>query len=123
MQSTNQPPQPMIEILSRVAHELRDLAASTDGLHCLVDNIKWESIVEKHALMQSAQALDVFEQRLSGLSDFIFALADLMPSQWEVEGHVASRKVKLTALAVRLANQPSSPSTINQHIPGDLEFF
>lgn len=119
---TNQP-QPMIEVLSSIAHELRDLAGSTDRLHCLVGHIKWESIVEKNAFMRSAQGIDAIEQRLSALSDFISALTDLIPPQWEVEGHVAMRKIKLAELAARLSNQQAGPSTTVQHIAGESEIF
>lgn len=114
-------PQPLTDLLTRVAHELRDLAKDTDRLHCLVDNVKWDSVKEKNDLMRSAQAIDSIEQRLSALSDFITALVELAPVQWEVEGHVASKRVKLAELAARLLDHPRTPTGV--HHAGESEFF
>ncbi|PWB82589.1 MAG: hypothetical protein C3F11_11070 [Methylocystaceae bacterium] len=113
--------QPLTDVLTRVAHELRNLAKDTDRLHCLVDNVHWAGVEEKDEVMRSAQAIDAIEQRLSALSDFVAALAELAPAQWEVEGHLASQKVKLAELAGRLSDQPHTPSAV--HHAGDSEFF
>jgi hypothetical protein len=104
----------------RIAEELRDAAKDTDRLHCLVDGVEWRSVKEKEELIRSAQLIDAIEQRLSGLSDFVSALADLAPDQWLLQGHVASQNVKLAALAARLAALPHSGSS---HPAGESEFF
>lgn len=114
-------PQPLIDILSRVARELRDAARDTDRLHCLVDGVEWGNVKEKEELIRSAQLIDAIEQRLSGLSDFVSALAELAPDQWELEGHRASQSVKLSELAARLANRPGA--AVAAHQAGESEFF
>lgn len=117
----NKRPQPITDFLARVAQELRELAGETDHLHCLVDNMDWDNAKDKDELMRSAQSIDSIEQRLSALSDFISALVELAPAHWEVEGHVASQRVKLAKLAARLLDHPHPVSTV--HHPGESEFF
>lgn len=118
---SNDRSQPLPDVLTRIARELRLLAKDTDHLHCLVDNVHWASVAEKDEVMRSAQAIDAIEQRLSALSDFVSALAELAPAQWEVEGHLASQRVKLAELARRLSDRPHTPSAV--HHAGDSEFF
>ncbi|MBY6240571.1 hypothetical protein [Methylosinus sp. Sm6] len=113
-------PQAMTDILGRVARELRETAASTDRLHCLVEGVAWHNVKEKHELIRSAQAIDAIEQTLSALSDFVSALAELAPRQWEVAGAAASRRVRLAELAARLADRPRSEVAESS---GDSEFF
>jgi hypothetical protein len=113
-------PQAMTDILGRIARELREAAASTDRLHCLVEGVAWHNVKEKHELIRSAQAIDAIEQTLSALSDFVVALAELAPRQWEVAGAAASRHVRLAELAARLADRPL---TDNATASGDSEFF
>jgi hypothetical protein len=114
-------PQAMTDILGRLARELREAAANTDRLHCLVEGVAWRDVEEKHELIRSAQAIDSIEQTLSALSDFVDALAELAPRQWQVAGAAASRHVRLAELAARLADRPqpqgAAPSS------GDSEFF
>jgi hypothetical protein len=114
-------PQAMTEILGRVASELRDAASKTDHLHCLVEGVAWHNVTEKHELIRSAQAIDSIEQTLTALSDFVSALAEMTPPQWEVAGQSASRRVRLAALAARLADLPHV--THGDHASGDSEFF
>jgi hypothetical protein len=113
--------QAMTAILGRVASELRDAAQKTDRLHCLVEGVGWHNVKEKHELIRSAQAIDSIEQTLSALSDFVSALAELTPPQWEVAGQSASRSVRLAALAARLADLPHVAH--GDHAGGDSEFF
>jgi hypothetical protein len=120
---TTQQTQPIVEILSRVAHELTDIAKSVDHLHCLVENIDGGCIVERSAFMQSAQSIDIVEQRLSGLSHYITELAELMPAHWEVEGQAAVQKLKLSRLAARLSCDTAHEAALLAHPTGDLEFF
>jgi transposase len=119
--ATDDPPQPMPEILGRLADELRDAAARTDRLHRLAESIAWRDVEEKHELIRSAQAIDAIEQTLSALSDFVSALAELTPRQWEVAGGSASRRVRLAELAARLADRPLVAGA--EHAGGDSEFF
>jgi hypothetical protein len=109
----------MTDILDRVAVELRDAAAKTDRLHCLVEGVHWHNVKEKHELIRSAQAIDALEQTLSALSDFVSALAELTPRQWEVAGQSASRRVRLAELAARLSDRPH----LADHAGGESEFF
>ncbi|WP_018264540.1 hypothetical protein [Methylosinus sp. LW4] len=114
-------PQPLVEVLSRLATELRNAAKETDRLHCLVDGVEWSNIEEKHELIHSAQAIDSIEQTLSGLSDFVCALAELAPAEWQVCGGAAARSVKLAELAARLGDHDDDGRT--DHPAGELEFF
>jgi hypothetical protein len=112
-------PEAMTAILDRVAAELREAAAKTDRLHCLVEGVAWHNVKEKHEIIRSAQAIDALEQTLSALSDFVSALAELTPRQWEVAGQSASRRVRLAELAARLSDRPH----ITDHAGGESEFF
>ncbi|MBG0808634.1 hypothetical protein IY145_04520 [Methylosinus sp. H3A] len=117
----NERSQPLVEVLSRLAVELRNAAKETDRLHCLVDGVEWSNVEEKHELIHSAQAIDAIEQTLSGLSDFVDALAELAPADWEICGRTASRSVKLAELAARLSDSPDDGRT--DHPAGEFEFF
>lgn len=109
----------MTDLLDRVAAELREAAAKTDRLHCLVEGVAWHNVKEKHEIIRSAQAIDALEQTLSALSDFVSALAEMTPRQWEVAGQSASRRVRLAELAARLSDRPH----IADHAGGESEFF
>jgi len=113
--------EPLAEILSRLAMELRNTAKETDRLHCLVDGVEWSNVKEKQELIHSAQAIDAIEQTLSGLSDFVAALAALAPADWEISGGTASRSVKLAELAARLGDHEDDGRT--DHPAGEFEFF
>jgi hypothetical protein len=113
-------PQAMTDVLGRIARELRDAAANTDRLHRLVEGVAWHNVKEKHELIHSAQAIDSIEQTLSALSDFVVALAELAPRQWEIAGAAALRNVRLAELAARLADRPGSDHATPS---GDSEFF
>jgi hypothetical protein len=115
--------EPITEILSRVAWELTDLAKSVDRLHGLVENVNREHIIEIGSFLHSAQSIDIVEQRLSGLSHFVSELCELMPSHWEVEGHVATQNLKLTELARRLSNRTNYELSTVPHAAGEFEFF
>jgi hypothetical protein len=122
MQPTRQP-QPIIEILGRVAAELTDLAKSVDRLHCLVENIDRDHIVERRSFIHSAQAIDIIEQRLSGLAHFVLELGELMPGHWEVVSHTAAENVKLSELSARLSNKEPVDSTAYRCAAGESDFF
>jgi len=113
--------EPLVEVLLRLAAELGNVAKDTDRLHRLVDGVEWSNVKEKHELIHSAQAIDAIEQTLSGLSDFVAALAALSPPDWEIAGETASRSVKLAELAARLADGSSDGRT--DHPAGEFEFF
>ncbi|CAN2533827.1 hypothetical+protein [Methylocapsa aurea] len=117
----NERPEPLAEVLSRLAAELRNAAKETDRLHCLVDGVEWSNVKEKHELIHSAQAIDAIEQTLSGLSDFVCALAELARPDWRISGGMASRSVKLAELAARLGDHDDDGRT--DHPAGELEFF
>jgi hypothetical protein len=121
MEPTNQS-QPLAEMMSRAAQELRELAEATARLHCLIDHVHWPSVAEKHAFLQSAQAIDCIEQRLAALSDFLSALAELTPSGWRVESHLASQRLKVAELAAKLSNEAAHGAHC-QHPVGEPEFF
>lgn len=113
--------EPLAAILARLAVELRNAAKDTDRLHRLVDSVGSSNVKDKHELIHSAQAIDAIEQTLSGLSDFVSALAALLPPDWEIDGATATRGVKLAALAARLADGSGDGRT--DHPPGEFEFF
>jgi hypothetical protein len=115
--------EPITAILSRVALELTDLAKCVDRLHGMVENVRRDCIVEIGPFLQSAQNIDIVEQRLSCLSHFVSELCELMPSHWEVEGRVAAQNLKLAELARRLSNIENHESTSIGQLSGESEFF
>jgi hypothetical protein len=114
-------PQPVVEILSRVAAELNDLAQSVDRLHSLIEGFDGEDM-DREAFLQNAQAIDLIEQRLSSLSHFMIELIEIVPPEWEVIGRAAAQKLKLAALAHRLS-APEGHHVQVGHATGDLEMF
>ncbi|WP_400766664.1 hypothetical protein [Methylosinus sporium] len=53
--------------------------------------------------------------------DFVCALAELAPADWQVCGGAAARSVKLAELAARLGDHDDDGRT--DHPAGELEFF
>jgi hypothetical protein len=115
-------PQPIVDILSRVAVELTDLAGSVERLHSLVETIDHNCAVQRSAYFHTAQSIDIAEQRLASLSHFITELVELIPPDWEILGHAAARNLKLTALATRLSNKEAL-ELVATHAAGESEFF
>lgn len=120
--TNTQDSQPIVDILARVADELQDLAISVDGLHCLVVDIDERYAAQRRNFTESAQAIDIVEQRLSSLSHFLRELVELMPAHWEVDGEAATRNLKLSALAARLSKNESA-QRLATHAAGEFEFF
>jgi hypothetical protein len=114
--------EPVIDILTRVASELDDIAAAINQLHALIECIDQGGIKDKGLFIHSAQAIDILEQRASGLSHFISELSDLMPDHWELESLAAARKLKLSELAARLTRR-EIVEVLAAVAPGESEFF
>jgi len=121
--TTAQESKPIVDILRRVGGELGEAAAMIEDLHRLFSNIDRACISQNAAFMQSAQSIDIVQQRLNGLSHFVNELAELMPSHWLVESHAASRKVQLSHLAARLNHHDKAAERLAEHPVGDMELF
>jgi len=120
--TTSASPQPITDILSRVATELTDLAQSVNQLHALVEGFggAGDETARDHFL-HNAQSIDLVEQRLSSLSHFLLEMNEIIPPHWEITGRAAAQKLKLSALAHRLS-APEGHLHLG-HVAGDLEFF
>jgi hypothetical protein len=114
--------EPVIDILTRVASELTDIADGVSQLHSMIDCIDQGGIRDKSAFIHSAQAIDILEQRACGLAHFITELAELMPDHWELESAAAARKLKLSELATRLTRR-EIVEVMAAITPGESEFF
>lgn len=113
--------QPVVEILSRVAAELTELAHMVDNLHSLVDGMEHLRDAQREVAMRDAQSIDLIEQRLSSLAHFFSELLEMIPPDWEITGKAAAQKLKLSALAHRLSAAEGSAG--HDHAAGEYEGF
>ena len=112
------------DILGRVAAELRQAALVIDRTPICTEHIKEGMGADDSDYLRAMQGLDHSAQMLSGLADFLSAIADRAPDHWRIDPHPASQVVTLAELASRLSFQVAhaegegSPET-----NGDCEFF
>jgi hypothetical protein len=112
------------EILGHVADELRQAAALIDKTPVCTEHFM-EGIGSQDSIyMRAMQGLDHSAQWLSGLADFLSALAESAPSHWHLDPHSASQVVTLAGLASRLRFRAEHPENGKAGATdGDCEFF
>jgi|HubBroStandDraft_4_1064222.scaffolds.fasta_scaffold1168934_1 hypothetical protein len=114
---------PVTEILGRVAAELRQAAVLIERLPICTEHFKESMGSEDSHYLRAMQGLDHSSQRLSGLADFLSALADRAPAHWHLDTHLASQVVTLAELAKRLKLTAEAAGESAGASSGDCEFF
>jgi hypothetical protein len=115
---------PVTDILGRVAEELRQAALVIDRTPVCTEHVKDGIGGEESEYVRAMQGLDHSAQMLSGLADFLSALADRAPAHWRIDPHPASQVVTLAELASRLSFQVArARGEDDGGSNGDCEFF
>jgi len=109
-----QPLQPLSRTLGACAGELAALADRCEALQAGL-----APALQGGAAIEEAQTLDLLTQSLAAVADYLHALSQTLPSDWQVDPHGPARIVPLTELAWRLVGGPMPPPPES----GELDFF
>jgi hypothetical protein len=114
---------PVAGTLDRTSDELRKLQSVTDGVQHLVGEILLNHRAGEVASLIELQRLDHLSQSIAAIADFLEALAANTPSHWALDAKSASKCVKLSDLALRLASAADTGSSGHAAPAGDFELF
>lgn len=106
--------QPLSRTLGACAGEL---AALSDRCETLQAGLA--PALQSGAAIEEAQTLDLLTQSLAAVADYLHALSQTLPEDWQVDPNGAARIVPLTELARRLVGGPMPPPAES----GELDFF
>lgn len=110
------------EVADRVGNELADLAAAIHKLQVLISPLLKEAALRNPTHLQELQDIDHIYQKVGNLSEFLAALALILPQQWVLDPSTASRVITLSALASRLG-LTAEEAEAQGHPAGDCDFF
>jgi len=106
--------QPLSRTLGACAGELAALADRCEALQAGL-----APALQTGAAIEEAQTLDLLTQSLAAVADYLHALAQILPGDWQVNPQGAAQIVPLTELAWRLVGGPAHPPPET----GELDFF
>jgi len=112
---------PVNVMLGRVGQELRQLAATVEDMQSLIGHLLSERARGHSPSLYELQKFDLLRQELSGVADFVDALAPGAPPHWLLDPIMASQKVTLSDLAARLT-MTEDPDEKRQQA-GDCDFY
>lgn len=112
---------PLGEVLVRIGAELEDAAGSVEDLHALVEATVKNGGTNDIFLRQ-AQTIDILQQHLFALADFVSQLSEGIPASWKIESSDAMSNVKLSRLRERLT-QICGGDSLESQVSGDLHMF
>jgi hypothetical protein len=107
------------ESLDLVAQEANDLVNLGDQIQGVISRLVGAALPRDPTLLVDAQAADLLSQRLSGLANFVKALADAAPAGLAADIENAIRTLTLAEQARRL----SGPSLTAPPDPGEVMTF
>ncbi len=111
---------PLGDVLVRIGTELSEAAVSVDDLHAIV-----EAAISNggatDSLMRQAQTIDILQQHLHALAQFIGELSTAVPPGCRIESSDAMNNLKLSGLRLRLSELCCDP--LESHDAGDLHMF
>jgi hypothetical protein len=111
----------MGDVLGRVGHELSHLARLLAHLEILLGPLIVEAAGRDAAVLRHMQGFDHIGQKVSGLADFLAALAPAASDQWTLDPTEAARVVTLADLASRLVFEEDQNACATAG--GDCELF
>jgi hypothetical protein len=114
---------PVAGTLDRTSNELRKLASVTDSVQHLVGQMLLDHRAKDLASLLELQRLDHLGQSIAAIADFLEALAAGTPPHWSLDVKSASKSVKLSELALRLASATESGPAAHAASVGDCELF
>jgi CelD/BcsL family acetyltransferase involved in cellulose biosynthesis len=113
---------PIADVLRRVGRELAHLGRVLEQFENLTIPFILEAGRRDVDLLHQVQGVDHIGQTLSGLADFLAALAPAASDRWRVDPRAAAGTVTLAELAARLALSDEGGSTCPDE-RGDVELF
>lgn len=116
------PEVPITDVLSRAGHELAELARLLDELQILINPFIQEAARGDPYFLNQIQSFDHIGQKVTGLADFLAALALAAPRGWQVDAATAARTVMLADLSSRLAFTDDAKGSCSTAW-GDYEIF
>ena len=112
----------MSSILRAVGSEIGELGRVADRLQDTIGSLVEQAGCREIRTVEDLQALDLIVQRLSGLRDFLDALAPSLPDGWRADPADAARAVLLSDLARRLRGI-AAPAALLEEDAGALDLF
>lgn len=114
---------PVPVVLNRVGRELRQLAATVEDLQALIGGLVVERACADAGPIYQLQKIDLLRQELSGVADFVAALAPSAGADWLVDPAAATRTLTLSDLAARLSSIDRKRDLRDDASAGDCEFY
>ena len=114
------------DVLMRMSYELHALADATDEFHHLAFGEDGTPALQNMDFVRATQSIDLTQQILANLSDFVACLAMASPEAMAIDTHEALSLITLSDLKDRLDGRaPSDPAaqTVVEEDAGELEFF
>jgi len=111
---------PLVDLFAIIGEELAEAASCVEDLHAVVEAAVKDSGTS-HAFLQRAQTIDLLQQRLFALSEFISDLTKALPATWCVDNREALANVKLSRLRERLSRNCLDIEM--GHTAGDLQML
>ncbi len=113
---------PIADVLSRISYELAHLSRLLEHFERFAAPLVVEAARRDADVLHQMQGFDHIGQKLSGLADFLAALAPAASDRWTVDPSAAARSVTLADLAARLGFSDENGASCSTAW-GDFELF
>jgi hypothetical protein len=113
--------QPLAEVLGRVRCELAAVAQAIDHMQAEIGALTRQTAGTDPDYIRAMQEVDHSAQLLTGLADFLGAVAQMTPADWRLDPNAASEVVLLSELSARLAADEGH--NVRPMPSGDCHFF
>jgi hypothetical protein len=114
------------DVLMRMSYELHTLADATEEFHHLAFAEDGTPALQNMEFVRATQSIDLTQQILANLSDFVACLAMASPATMVVDTQEALSLITLSDLKDRLDGRAPSDPALQSHVEedaGELEFF
>ena len=108
-------------ILTRLSYELHSLADAADEFHTLAFSDNGASNLENADYVKATQGIDLMQQTLANLSDYVGCLAMAAPEELVLDDVQALSLITLSDLRDRLKDAPEEES--ERPDSGDADIF
>lgn len=95
--------EPIGEALARAGFELDAVVQMIIDLEDVVGHAISSANSTRELQIEELQQLDRARQKIEGAAEFLHALQQMLPEQWQIDASHAARSVAMTDLAHRLA--------------------
>lgn len=113
---------PVCSVLSRIAYELHSLADATDEFHHLAFGAEGAKPLDDANFVRATQSIDLTQQILANLSQFVECLAMAAPAEWSLDAAPALSLVTLGDLRKRLSETAEDEPDKQEAGEADLFF-